>query len=65
MYLRFDFAAPTRRFSVFFLKSHMLVNKHSDLLALVFFTGVDVIETLGLSSVTSYGVDTVASSKIS
>ena len=42
MALRFDFADPTRRFAVLFLTFNMLANKHSDLLALGFLTGVDV-----------------------
>ena len=38
----------------------MLVNKHSDFLALDFLTGVNGIGTLGLSYVTPSGVDTIA-----
>ena len=34
----------------------MFVNKHSDFLALGFLTGVDVIGTLGLLSMTSYEI---------
>ena len=63
--LRLDFAAPTRRFSVLFLTFNMMVKRHSDFLALGFLTGVDVIVTLELSSVTSSGVDTIATSRIS
>ena len=65
MALRFYFAAPTRRFAVFILTFNMVVNKHSDFLALGFFTGVDVIGKLGMSYVTSYVVDTIAASLIS
>ena len=65
MALSFYFAAPTRRFDVIFLTLNILVNKNSDLLALYFLTGVDVIGTLGLSSVTYSGVDTVAAYRIS
>ena len=65
MALRFDFAAPTRRFAVFFLTSKMVVNKHSDFLALGFLTGVDAIGTLGLSYVTTYVVYSIAASIIS
>ena len=60
MDLRLYFAAPIRRFAVFGLTSNMLANKHSDLLVLGFLTGVDVIGTLGLLSVTSSGVYTIA-----
>ena len=45
MDLRLDFADPTQRFAVLFLTFNMLVNKHSDFLALGFLTGVDVIGT--------------------
>ena len=37
----------------------MFVNKHSDFLVLGFLTGVDVIYTLGLLSVTTSGVDII------
>ena len=43
----------------------MFVNKHSDFLALGFLTGIDVICTLGLLSVTPSGVDIIAASIIS
>ena len=46
MALSLDFAAPIRRSAVFFLTFNMLVNKHSDLLALGFLAGVDVMVTL-------------------
>ena len=36
MDLRLDFAAPTQRFAVFFLTPNMLVERHSDFLALDF-----------------------------
>ena len=65
MDLRLDFAAPIQRFDVFFLTLNMLVKRHSDFLALGFMTGVDVIGTLGLSSVNNYGFDTIAASIIS
>ena len=65
MDLRLDFAAPTRRFAVFFLIFNMLVNKHSYFLALGFLAGVDVTGTLGMSSVTSPGVYTIAASRTS
>ena len=42
------------RLAVFGLTSYMFVNKHSDFLALGFFTGVDAIGTLGLLSMTHY-----------
>ena len=64
MSLSFDFVAPTQRFSVFFLTSNMLANKHSDFLALGLLTGVDVIGTLGLSSVTPSGFYIIAESRI-
>ena len=64
MALRLDSAALTRRFAVFFLTFNMLVNKHSDFLAL-FFTVVWFIVKLGLSSVISSVVDTIAASIIS
>ena len=60
----FGFCTTKRSFAVFFLTFNMLVNKHSDLLALGFLTAVDVICTLWLSSVTSSGVDTIAASMI-
>ena len=63
--LRLDFAAPTRRFSVLFLTFNMMVKRQSDFLALGFLTAVDVIVTLELSSVTSSGVDTISTSRIS
>ena len=65
MALRFDFAATIWRFVVFGLTSNMLVNKHHDFLALGFLTGVDVIGTLRMLSVTPYGVDTLSASRIS
>ena len=65
MDLRLGFAYPIRRFVVLFLTFNMLVNKHSDLLALSFLTGVDVIDTLGMLSVTSPEVDTIVESRIS
>ena len=63
MDLSLDFADPTQRFAVLFLTFNMLVNKHSDFLALGFLTGVDVIGKLGLSYVTSSGVDTITASR--
>ena len=45
--------------------SNMSVNKHSDLLALGFLTGVDIIFTLGLLSMTPSGVDSIEASIIS
>ena len=65
MAMCFDFAATIRRFAVFGTTSNMLVNKHSDFIGLGFLTGVDVIGTLGLLSLTPYGVDTIAASSIS
>ena len=65
MDLRFDFAATKRRFAVLGLTSNMLVNKHSDFLALGLLTGVDVIGTLVLLSVTPSGVYTIAAYRIS
>ena len=65
MALCFDFVATIRRFDVFSLTSNMLVNKHSDFLALGLLTGVDVIGILGLLSVTPSGVDTTAAPRIS
>ena len=59
MALRFDFAATIRRFSVLGLTSNMFVNKHSDLLALGFLTGVDVRGTLRLLYMTHYVVYTI------
>ena len=57
--LSLDFAGPTRRFAVLFLTFIMLVNKHRDFLVLGSLPGVDFIGALGLSSVTSFGVDTI------
>ena len=65
MALRFDFADTKRRFAVFGLTFNMLVNKRSYLLSLGFLTGVDVIGTLGLSSVIPSGVDTMSACSIS
>ena len=65
MDLRLDFAAPTQHFAAFFLLFNMLVNKHSDFLALGFLTGFDIIGILGLLYMTPYGVDTIAVSIIS
>ena len=63
MDLSFDFAATIQRCAIFDLTSNMFVNKHSALLALGFLTSVDVRGTLGLSSVTPYGVYTIEASK--
>ena len=65
MDLRLDFVATKRRLAVVGLTANMVVNKHSDFLALGFLIGVDVIGTLGLLSVTPSGVDTIAVSIIS
>ena len=65
MVLHLDFAATKRRFDVVGLTSNMFVNKHRDFLALGFLTGDDVICTLGMLSVNPYGVDSIASSRIS
>ena len=65
MDLRLDSAATKRRLAVFGLTSYMFVNKHSDFLALGFFTGVDVIGTLVLLSVTPYVFNPIAASMIS
>ena len=43
----------------------MLVKRHSDLIEPVFLTGVDVIGTLGIQSMTSSVVDTMAESRTS
>ena len=56
MDLRLYFAATKRHFAVLGLTSNMVVNKHSDFLAFGFLTDVDVIGTLGMLSVTPYGV---------
>ena len=64
MALCFDFWAPIQCFDAFGLASNMLVKRHSDFLAL-FFNGVGVIGISGLLSVTPYGVDTIAASRIS
>ena len=64
MALRFDFLAQIRRFAVFFLTSNMLVKRHSDLIALGLLTGVDVVGTQVLLSVTPSRVDTTAASRI-
>ena len=64
MALSFYFAAPTRRFSVFCLTSNMLLKRNSDFLTLGFLTVVCVIIKLGLLSVTSSVVDTIAASRI-
>ena len=61
----FEFCSHKTTFSVLGLIFNMLVNKHSDLLALGFLTGVDVIGTLGLSSVTPSGAESIAASIIS
>ena len=65
MALRMDFAATKQRWAVVGLTANIFVNKHSDFLALGFLTGVDVICTLWLLSVTPYGVDSIAASIIS
>ena len=65
MALSLDLSDTKRCFAVLGLTSNMLVNKHSDLLALGFLTGVDVIGTLGLLSVTPFGIDSVSSLIIS
>ena len=65
MALRFDFAATKRSFSVFGLTSNILVKIHSGFLALGFLTGVGVIGTLGILSVTPYGVESISASIIS
>ena len=62
--LRLDFAATKRRLAVLGLTSNMFVNKQSDLLALGFLNGDDVICTLGLLSMTPSGVDSIAASII-
>ena len=64
MALRLDFAATKRRLNVVGLTSNMFVNKHIDLLALGFLTGVDVIGKLGLLYVKTYGVDSRVASRI-
>ena len=65
MDLCLDFAATKLLLAVLGWTSNMFVNKHSDLLALSFLTGVDVICTLGILSVTLSGVDSIAASIIS
>ena len=60
MALRFYFAAPIRRFAVPGLTPNMFVNKHSDLVALGFLTGVYCRGILGLLYVTPSGFDTIA-----
>ena len=61
MALRLDFSDTIQGFDVFGLTSNMLVNKHIDFLALGLLTGFDVIGTLGLLSVTPYGVYSIGS----
>ena len=63
MALSLDFATTIRRFAVLGLTSNMFVNKHSDLLALGFFYGDDVICTLGLLSMTPSGLYSRAASR--
>ena len=65
MVLRLGVAATKRRLAVLGITANMFVNKDSDLLALGFLTGVDVIFTLGILSVTPSGVDSIAASIIS
>ena len=65
MALSFYFEATIRHFAVFGLTSKMLVNKHSDYLALGFFNCVDFIGSLGLLSETPYVFDTISASRIS
>ena len=60
----FLFCSYNTTFAVLFLTSNMLVNKHSDFLALGFLNGVDVIGTLVLSYFTPSGVDTIEASRI-
>ena len=60
MALQFDFASTIRRFAVFNLTLNMLVNKHSDFLALGFLTGFDIRGTLEMLSVNPSEVDTIA-----
>ena len=64
MDLRLYFAATKRRYSVVGLTSNMFVNKHSDLIALGFLTGVDVRGTLRLLYMTHYVVYTISESSI-
>ena len=65
MALRLDFSATEQRSAVFGLTYNMFVNKHSDFLALGFFTGDYFICTLGLLSMTPSGVDSISASRIS
>ena len=60
-----DFAATKRRFAVLGLTSNMFVKRHSDFLALSFLDVNDVVYTLGLLSMTPYGVDSREASRIS
>ena len=60
MALRLHFAATKQRFAVLGWTSNNFVNKHSYFLSRGFLTGVDVICTLGLLSVTPYGVDNIS-----
>ena len=60
-----DFSATKIRLSVVCLIANMFANKYSDFLALGFLTGDDVKCTLGLLSVTPYGVYSIAASIIS
>ena len=53
----FDFSSTIQCFAVYFQKFNILVNKHSNFLALGFLTGVDVRGTLGLLYVTPYIVN--------
>ena len=64
MALRMDFTAAKRRFAAVGLTFNMFVNKHNDFLALVFFTGDDVICALGMLYVSPSGVDSIAESRI-
>ena len=63
--LRFDLAAPTRRVAVYFFTYNMLVKRHSDLIALGFLTGIDVMGDMGLLLVNPPGVENIAASRIS
>ena len=65
MALRLDFSATKRSLAVLGWTPNMLVNKHSDFLALGFLTGDDVKCTLGLLSVTPSGIYSIAESIIS
>ena len=63
--LRFYLSSPTWPVAVFFFTYNMVVKRHSDFPSLDLLTGVDVMGYMGLVSVNTSGVETIAASRIS